>query len=33
MTFAQYVRSLPGKYKGKGLMRALREDRQREAEL
>jgi AbrB family looped-hinge helix DNA binding protein len=33
MTFAQYVRSLRGKYKGWGLMRALREDRQCEAEL
>jgi AbrB family looped-hinge helix DNA binding protein len=30
MTFAQYVRSLRGKYKGMGLMRALREDRREE---
>jgi hypothetical protein len=33
MTLAQYVRSLRGKYKGMGLMKALREERQREAEL
>lgn len=32
MTMAQYVRSLRGKYKGKGLMQALREERRDEAE-
>lgn len=33
MTLEQYVRSLRGKYKGMGLMKALREERQHEAEL
>jgi AbrB family looped-hinge helix DNA binding protein len=32
MTFAQYVRSLRGKYKGMGLIEALREDRAWERE-
>ncbi len=30
MTFAQYVHSLRGKYRGKGLMERLREERQSE---
>ena len=30
MTFAQYVQSLRGKLKGRGLMRALREEKARE---
>ncbi len=30
MTMEQYVRSLRGKFKGKGLMKALREDRREE---
>ena len=33
MTFAQYVRALRGKYKGKGLMKALIVERQHEREL
>ena len=32
MTMEQYVRSLRGKYKGKGLMKALKEDRAIEAQ-
>lgn len=32
MTLASYVRSLRGKYKGMGLMKALREERAVEAE-
>ena len=32
MTMVQYVRSLRGKYKGKGLMKALKEDRAVEAQ-
>lgn len=32
MTMEQQVRLLRGKYRGKGLMKALREDRQREAD-
>jgi AbrB family looped-hinge helix DNA binding protein len=33
MTMEQYVRSLRGKYKGTGLMKALREDRRDEGSL
>ena len=32
MTMEQYVRSLRGKYKGMGLMKALKEDREIEAQ-
>jgi hypothetical protein len=32
MTMESYARSLRGKYKGKGLMEALKEDRAAEAE-